>query len=146
MINNPNRSHSVLSLDKRIGAKLRQLRQEKGLSQSNVSDKIYVSVQQISKYEKGTNRVSIDMFFKLCQIFEANPCEILAEINNSNLPVSKNSVAVIHLNRNFRRIKNLKVREAILKLVASLADETEDETKTKIEEKPKKFTPVSLSI
>jgi len=44
--------------DVEIGRKIRALRLERGLSQSELADAIGLTFQQVQKYEKGTNRVS----------------------------------------------------------------------------------------
>ncbi|MEA2878599.1 MAG: hypothetical protein QOF14_3795 [Hyphomicrobiales bacterium] len=44
--------------DIEIGHKIRALRLERGLSQSDLADGIGLTFQQVQKYEKGTNRVS----------------------------------------------------------------------------------------
>ena len=44
--------------DVEIGRKIRALRLERGLSQSQLADAIGLTFQQVQKYEKGTNRVS----------------------------------------------------------------------------------------
>ena len=44
--------------DVEIGRKIRALRLERGLSQSNLADGIGLTFQQVQKYEKGTNRVA----------------------------------------------------------------------------------------
>ena len=44
--------------DAEIGRKIRALRLQRGLSQSNLGDGIGLTFQQVQKYEKGMNRVS----------------------------------------------------------------------------------------
>ena len=44
--------------DVEIGRKIRALRLERGLSQSNLGEGIGLTFQQVQKYEKGMNRVS----------------------------------------------------------------------------------------
>jgi transcriptional regulator with XRE-family HTH domain len=44
--------------DIEIGRKIRALRLERGLSQSQLAEGIGLTFQQVQKYEKGTNRVS----------------------------------------------------------------------------------------
>jgi transcriptional regulator with XRE-family HTH domain len=44
--------------DVEIGRKIRALRLERGLSQSDLAKAIGLTFQQVQKYEKGTNRVS----------------------------------------------------------------------------------------
>lgn len=45
--------------EKAIGELIRQLRKSSGMSQMQLADKIGVSYQQVQKYEKGVNRLSI---------------------------------------------------------------------------------------
>lgn len=44
-------------IDKHIGARVRALRHQRGLSQSSLGHKIGVAFQQIQKYEVGLNRI-----------------------------------------------------------------------------------------
>jgi transcriptional regulator with XRE-family HTH domain len=44
--------------DVEIGRKIRALRLQRGLSQTDLADGIDLTFQQVQKYEKGTNRVS----------------------------------------------------------------------------------------
>jgi transcriptional regulator with XRE-family HTH domain len=52
------RKRSAGAEDIEIGRKIRALRLERGLSQSDLADGIGLTFQQVQKYEKGTNRVS----------------------------------------------------------------------------------------
>jgi transcriptional regulator with XRE-family HTH domain len=51
-----------------IGRKIRALRLERGLSQSNLADGIGLTFQQVQKYEKGTNRVSAGRLQKIADL------------------------------------------------------------------------------
>ena len=44
--------------DTQIGQRLRALRMDRKMSQSDLGDKLGISFQQIQKYERGVNRVS----------------------------------------------------------------------------------------
>jgi transcriptional regulator with XRE-family HTH domain len=55
--------------DAKIGAKIRQFRRFIELTQVELAEKMGISYQQLQKIEKGTNRISADMLFKLCDIF-----------------------------------------------------------------------------
>ena len=44
-------------LDVMVGSKIRIFRTHRGLSQSNLAEKIGVAFQQVQKYENGANRV-----------------------------------------------------------------------------------------
>ena len=48
-----------------VGQRLRELRTAAGMSQEDIADAVGVTFQQIQKYEKGSNRVSAGMVYKL---------------------------------------------------------------------------------
>src|SRR5262249_908743 len=51
--------------DVEIGRKIRALRLERGMSQTNLADGIGLTFQQVQKYEKGTSRVSAGRLQKI---------------------------------------------------------------------------------
>jgi transcriptional regulator with XRE-family HTH domain len=60
---------SSLNIDKNIGKKIKALRLEHEMSQKELAEKLGVSFQQVQKYEKGTNRLSVGRLDQLCSIF-----------------------------------------------------------------------------
>ena len=54
----PSKKRRAGAEDVEIGRKIRALRLERGLSQSDLANGIGLTFQQVQKYEKGTNRVS----------------------------------------------------------------------------------------
>lgn len=68
-----------------IGAKIRQRRTAQRLSQEKLAELIGVTFQQIQKYEKGVNRVSASMLYRIAQ-------ELRTPINDL-LPPSEQSLA-----------------------------------------------------
>lgn len=58
-------------IDIRVGAKLRHLRREAGLSQSELAERIGVSYQQVQKYEKAANRLSASMLWECAEALGA---------------------------------------------------------------------------
>jgi transcriptional regulator with XRE-family HTH domain len=80
------KSKSVRStnhIDVEIGNRLRALRMDRELSQDKVADALKVSFQQVQKYEKGTNRLSVGRLLQFCEILKSNPVEILGWGNKS---------------------------------------------------------------
>ena len=65
-------SKSIIEIDKHVGLKLRSRRLELGLSQTTVGDKLLVSFQQVQKYERGTNRISVSRLYDLCEILNVS--------------------------------------------------------------------------
>jgi transcriptional regulator with XRE-family HTH domain len=56
--------------DVEIGKKIRALRLERGMSQSELADAIGVTFQQVQKYEKGANRVSAGRLQKIADVLD----------------------------------------------------------------------------
>jgi transcriptional regulator with XRE-family HTH domain len=55
------------TVDAYIGARMRERRDNLGLSQRQVGEMLGVTFQQIQKYEKGVNRVSAARLFEICK-------------------------------------------------------------------------------
>ena len=62
-------------IDVYVGQKIKTLRRAQNVSQSALAEKLGVSFQQIQKYERGANRISVS---RLCGIAEALKIEIAA--------------------------------------------------------------------
>jgi transcriptional regulator with XRE-family HTH domain len=55
---------------KAMGAKVRKYRELAGLSQSELGDRLDVSYQQVQKYERGMNRMSVDTLLRLAKALD----------------------------------------------------------------------------
>jgi transcriptional regulator with XRE-family HTH domain len=55
------------NIDAYIGARLRQLRLFRGLSQERVAEAVGITFQQVQKYESGTNRIPASRLYSLAQ-------------------------------------------------------------------------------
>jgi transcriptional regulator with XRE-family HTH domain len=67
--------------DKEIGRRIREARHAGALSQTDLADKVGVTFQQVQKYEKGANRVSVG---RLHRIAEALGVSALSLLDGSN--------------------------------------------------------------
>jgi len=56
--------------DQSVGQKIRAQRIMRGLSQTELGNKLGVTFQQIQKYEKGSNRVSAGRLQRIAEILE----------------------------------------------------------------------------
>ena len=56
------------AVDVLVGRNIRILRQDRGMSQTELARKIDVTFQQVQKYENGTNRVGSGRLFKIASI------------------------------------------------------------------------------
>ncbi len=55
-----------------LGKKIKQLRQERGWSQAQLSQKLSVHQKQISGYERGIHAPSIDLLIKMAELFNVS--------------------------------------------------------------------------
>jgi transcriptional regulator with XRE-family HTH domain len=58
-IKRPGGKRGAVALDAQIGGRLRAVRLDRGWSQTKLGDVLGVSFQQVQKYERGANRVSV---------------------------------------------------------------------------------------
>lgn len=65
-------------VDIAAGKLIRRLRVRAGLSMVELADKAGVTYQQIAKYEKGTNRVTISKLFDICSVLGVSPAEFIS--------------------------------------------------------------------
>ncbi|MFA5952654.1 MAG: helix-turn-helix transcriptional regulator [Hyphomicrobium sp.] len=106
-----------------MGQRLREARQSRGLTQTEVGRALGVSFQQIQKYERGANRISLEMLLLL------NERLGIVLINDGVLSGRRPFQSSDDLNameadlvRHFRAVKNEQVRERVLELIRVLAD------------------------
>lgn len=57
------RKRAVSAIDASVGARLRTVRREAGMSRRVLAERLDLSVQQLSKYEAGINRVSVSLLY-----------------------------------------------------------------------------------
>jgi transcriptional regulator with XRE-family HTH domain len=55
------------ALDRYVGTRVRQRRLEVGMSQEKLGEALGITFQQVQKYEKGTNRVSVSRLHQIAE-------------------------------------------------------------------------------
>ena len=122
-------------IDKYVGQRLRQKRVAAGLSQQALGDVVGVSIQQIQKYEKATNRVAAGKLYKLAELLREPVTYFFEGLDihakrASNFAESQEEFAdkdgvkereVLSLVRSYNEISNPHVRKKILDLVKTLS-------------------------
>jgi transcriptional regulator with XRE-family HTH domain len=58
---------SASTVDKYIGAQMREQRLALSMSQQRLGEELGVSFQQVQKYERGVNRVSAARLYSICK-------------------------------------------------------------------------------
>lgn len=67
--------HAPDAIDLHAGLRLREMRKAKGWSQENLAEAVGISFQQIQKYERGSNRMSLSRAYKLALALGGNPAD-----------------------------------------------------------------------
>lgn len=64
-------------IDQKIGARVREFRLLRGMSQGALAEKLGITFQQMQKYEKGANRISASALILICKELGITPNHIL---------------------------------------------------------------------
>jgi transcriptional regulator with XRE-family HTH domain len=100
-----------------IGRKVREFRQQAGLSQEKLAEMVGVSYQQLQKYESGQTTLNI---LKLQQIAQALKVSVLDFFGTTSIQQIRLTGEEDQLLQAFRRVKNGELRGCILKLVGNV--------------------------
>lgn len=138
------------SIDGQIGLKIKIKRNSLGMTQSVLADKVGVTFQQVQKYEKGVNKVSISKLYEIAKALETNvdyfltddgvssalnDCENGGFYSCGNKTIDKKNVSenqnckkeIINLVKYFTKIKNKKLRSGIINMVKSCSLNNEED-------------------
>lgn len=69
-----------MEINEQIGRVIRQRRTILGLSQGKVAEKMGVSCQQVQKYEKGFNGLSVEKLIDVGKALQCHPADIIYQI------------------------------------------------------------------
>ena len=131
---------STGSIDKEIGSRVRMRRISIGMSQEKLGDMLGLTFQQVQKYEKGTNRISVSRLVDIAKIlgvdihFFFNGIKSIKDDGGFSEEASPPYISEVmstpeglQLIRTFTSIKNSRVRKSIVQLVSALAAQEEQE-------------------
>ena len=112
------------TIDKRVGAKIKELRIANGLSRQQLADTIDVTHQQLSKYEDATNRASISRMVLIAKTLK-QPISYFTGEDGFEVIGSKQRLT-IEVARKFSKIKSVANREAIAHLITTMSNEEKE--------------------
>ena len=112
----------IEEIDKFIGDKIYSLRLAKGLSRQQLSKVIGVTHQQLQKYEKGNNRISVGRLVLISKALDKNISYFYEglETGNNETTVTQHQRMCIEVSRNFMKIENTEHQNAVNTLIKSL--------------------------
>lgn len=107
--------------DKAMGELIRQLRKSAGMSQMKLAEKIGVSYQQVQKYEKGVNRLSVSRLEQIsdalgvsANLFLGDESLKAAESKGSYTGLSNDEGKLLML---YRRLQGKKIKTGFLEML-----------------------------
>ena len=127
-------------IDVLVGKKLREIRQEKGVSQDELAKHILVTFQQVQKYEKGQNRVSASKLYEMSKYLKISISRFFENVSDYNQFNSKPMTVADAANgdfpgadldglnrliRAYNSVSDSELRKRILFIVESLAKEND---------------------
>jgi transcriptional regulator with XRE-family HTH domain len=102
---------------KDIGSRIRQFRQDAGLSQEALAELVGVSFQQVQKYESGHTTLNI---LKLQHIADALKVQVTDFFSSTPVQHVRLTGEEDLLLQAFRKVKNAEMRGCVLKLVGNI--------------------------
>jgi transcriptional regulator with XRE-family HTH domain len=133
---------STGQIDKEIGSRMRMRRMLIGMSQEKLGEMLGLTFQQVQKYEKGTNRISVGRMIDIAHVLGVEIGFFFEGLTGGKKaagfgepaqpPFVSDFMATQEghqLMRAFTRIKSAKTRRAVVQLAVHLADEEADRSK-----------------
>ncbi len=120
------RNDYIQKVDQFIGGKIYSLRLAKGLSRQQLAEVIKVTHQQLQKYEKGINRISIGRLVLIAKALDKNIdyfYQGLEDADNVEPVLTQHQRMCIEVSRNFMKIRNSEHQQAVNALIRSLIKE-----------------------
>jgi transcriptional regulator with XRE-family HTH domain len=121
-------------IDVHVGERIRMWRTERKISRIALGEALGLTLQQIQKYEKGTNRIGASRLQKICAVLEI-PVSFLFEGTLGSPPAESGmpqdiidfmeSEEGIRFVAAFSRITDRKMRRGIARLASRIADYTQ---------------------
>jgi len=112
-------SKTTSAMDKQIADKITALRHELGFSREEVGTLLGITHQQMSKYEKGTNRVSAGRLYQLAEIYGVH----ISEMFGVSHKIIRRPRLSLELGDQFSKLKSSAFKERIVDLVRAAVKE-----------------------
>lgn len=108
-------------LDRQVGSRIRELRVQRGMSQIELASRIGTSYQQLHKYERGHNRVSVGRLGNIVEALNVSMTDFFAGL--SEIAEGDNELRTLHLNiaRSVQRINDTARLRAVKTVVEAMA-------------------------
>lgn len=100
---------------KKIGSFLKELRKEKGITQEELAEMLYVSGRTVSRWETGTNMPDISLLVDIAEIFDVSIPEIINGERKNEIMEKEVKETVLNLT-DYSEAMNQKIKGRLLVL------------------------------
>ena len=116
-------------LDAMVGARIRMLRVDRGMSQAALAERVGVALQQLQKYERGTGRIGASKLSRFAIVLNVSMGELFeapegGSYGAQSLMRALADRGVLRMFQAYVRTADPRVRLCLAKLVESIADRT----------------------
>lgn len=117
------------TVDVYVGQRIRDKRNDLGLSQTEVANSLGVTFQQVQKYERGTNRVGASRLYDLSRILGVQVQFFFEGLENQPSAAEDEGDNIVHLLKPdtvelveaYYKVDNPQVRRQILSTIRSIS-------------------------
>ena len=114
-------------VDVAVGARVRLKRRDMGLSQKDLADSIGVTFQQLQKYEKASNRISVSTLVRIADALGTTVADLIGELDDGHrsfgdLTSYLGQPGMLELVQAFSRLPPGPQRRAVLDVVITMAE------------------------
>jgi transcriptional regulator with XRE-family HTH domain len=105
---------------KKLGEKIYMTRTVKGITRGKLSAHLGISLQQVSKYEKGENKIPIPSLIDIAKYLNMPLSYFIDEYKDENSESNEIAKISVQTAKAFSEIKSVKVKKALIELVKLL--------------------------
>ena len=117
-----NSTKRTLDFDRGLGDRIRQRRILAGLSQEKLADAIGLTFQQVQKYERGHNRVSVGMLRLIARAIGCSMLQLIDDAGDGAAPaVQPIARKELELIKNWQAIPEGRIKQQVYGTIAALA-------------------------
>ena len=113
-------------VDEHVGAKLRSLRVQQAMTQTELATRLGISFQQVQKYERGANRISASTLYAASRVLNAAVQDFFADLDKANaapsfVDVPDPAAADFEVLRALNCLDDVGVKKAFVALASALS-------------------------
>ena len=111
--------------DRQIGARVKAARVARGMSQEKLGEALGISFQQIQKYEKGTNRLSVSALLRIAQALQICAADLVPELKAEQAGAPAPAITNMQALEVARMVQGMRIphhRHTILEMVRTFTE------------------------